>query len=408
MDTMTQAAMTSRDADTPSDARPVSPDILLVTELYPPAIGGSAVLFENVYGRLEHESVVVLADADKSAGPDSKRGKVWIERGPLAYDIWGLMSGRALRHHWGVASQIKRIGKRGSTIVHCGRTLPEGLGAWLARMRGGPAYACWAHGEDITMQMTTSREMAMLTRRIWNGSRVIFANSRNTARICEDADLHHRRVEVVYPGTDVERFKPGLDAAELRARYAPPDAPLMLSIGRFERRKGFDLSIRAVAKLRDALPDLRYVIVGGGPDDEYLRDLIESEKVGDRVTMAGRVPNEELPLFYSACDLFVHPNRIEGVDVEGFGIVFMEAAASERAVIGGDNGGVPEAVARDETGLLVSGTDLDELAAAIKRLVDSPELRERLGKAGRQRVVDSFTWDVAARRMAQIHQETKA
>ncbi len=380
--------------------RPTRPDLLLLTDLYPPFVGGSAVLYENLYSRLADRTVVVLTDEVMSAGPDTRRGNVWIERRAIASACWGLIRFSALRHHWKVASHIKALADRKHTFVHCGRILPEGLAAWLARKRRGPRYACFAHGEDLTMQLNSSRELRMLTYRVAHGASAIFCNSNNTAGMVRDLGVRDERIRVIHPGVDPDEFRPGIDGSAFRQRYAPDGEPFMLSIGRLEPRKGFDLTIRAIAKLRERIPKVRYLIVGGGQDSDRLASLVRDLKVEENVFMTGKVPGGDLPRYYAACDVFVHPNRIEGVDLEGFGIVFLEAAATERVTIGGDSGGVPEAIAQNKTGLLVSGTDVNELASAMERLITSPQLREEMGKRGRQRVLEGFTWDAAAAKMA--------
>jgi phosphatidylinositol alpha-1,6-mannosyltransferase len=130
-----------------------------------------------------------------------------------------------------------------------------------------------------------------------------------------------------------------------------------------------------------------------------LRGLATELGLDSQVSFVGSVPADDLPAYFAASDLFVHPNRIEGQDFEGFGMVFLEAAAAGRAVIGGRSGGVPEAIDEGRTGLLVDGTNVDELTEAIRRLVDNPDLRQSFGAAGRARAVDYFTWDRAARQV---------
>lgn len=378
---------------------PVLPPIVLVSELFPPAVGGSAVLFDNIYSRLSMP-VTVLTDAIRCGGNDRQRGNLRIERAAVSCSNWGIRQRGALKHHWALASKIKSLGKRGNTLVHVGRTLPEGIAAVLAKWRGGPRFATWAHGEDLALAKT-SRELAWLIRRVCSSAAGVFANSRNTARMCYELGVPESKVHLIYPGVDPQRFHPGVDGSDLRARLAPHGAPLLVSIGRLQRRKGFDLAIRAVAKLLPSQPNLRYAIVGGGEDMDYLRSIVTELGLERVVTLTGAVPYDDLPRYFAAGDVFVHPNRIEGVDVEGFGIVFLEAAATGKPVIAGNTGGAPEAVASETTGLLVSGTDVDELAKAMQTLIADANLRSKLGTAGRQRVLEQFTWDIAARRMAE-------
>jgi phosphatidyl-myo-inositol dimannoside synthase len=157
--------------------------------------------------------------------------------------------------------------------------------------------------------------------------------------------------------------------------------------------------LRAVAVLRDRGCPIRYLIVGTGSDEVSLRALSESLGIAPYVVFAGEIDDRALPAHYAACDIFVLPNRVTGGDLEGFGMVFLEAAAMERPTIGGNSGGVPEAIDAPHTGLLVSGTDDRELADVVERLATNADVRRAMGRAGRRRVVREFTWDSAAERV---------
>jgi phosphatidyl-myo-inositol dimannoside synthase len=351
--------------------------LLLLTEHFPPAIGGSAVLFHGIYSRVHDAEVGVVTE-----GLNTPR--------------WGLCHPSALLHHLGVAFQLRRLAsRRNRGVVHCARALPEGVAAMLSHLSGGPRYVCWAHGEDLAMAQG-SREYTILTKLVYRYAAAALANSRNTAEMLESLGVPSEKIHIVYPAVDPERFHPGVDGAAVRARYAGPDDIVLLSVGRLQRRKGHDVAIRAMAALRDDLPQLRYVIAGNGEERDRLEGIVSEEKLGDRVFFAGAVSDDELPAHYAACDIFLLPNRIDDGDIEGFGIVFLEAAATARPVIAGDSGGVPEAVERDRTGLLVDGASVDEVAAAIRRLALSECDRARLGSAGRTRVCDQFSWHRAA------------
>jgi phosphatidylinositol alpha-1,6-mannosyltransferase len=153
---------------------------------------------------------------------------------------------------------------------------------------------------------------------------------------------------------------------------------------------------------------VRYVIVGDGEERPRLEQLIAEHHLEDRVFFAGVVPPGELPAHYAACDIFLLPNRADGGDIEGFGIVFLEAAATGKPVIGGDNGGVPEAVERDVTGLLVNGADVGEVAGAIRLLASSEQRRQQMGQAGRNRARDRFSWERAAALVSEIQDDVAA
>ncbi len=216
--------------------------VLLVSELFPPAVGGSAVLFQGIYSRLEAE-VSVLTDGVPAGGPGFDwQGRLRVFRTPLATPHWGVRELAGLRHHVRVAARIRQLLPRRDGVVHCARALPEGLAAWFSRMTGGPPYVCWAHGEDLTTALT-SREFAALTRLVFLGAAAALANSRNTATLLARIGVPDEKIHVVYPAVDADRFHPQVDGRAVRRRYAERDQILLLSVGRLQRRKGQDVAI---------------------------------------------------------------------------------------------------------------------------------------------------------------------
>lgn len=375
------------------------PDILLLSELYPPAIGGSGVLLENLYSRLPGLDVRVLAD-----GQDGSRVQqgLSVDEVSMAAPDWGMVRPACLARHRRVARRVRELAPDRHTYVHCGRGLPEGLSAWWARR----PFVCWTHGEELGFA-STSRELTWLMRRIYARSSALLANSHNSARLLAAWGVPAEKVVVVHPGVDVNRFSPTVDPGDWRRRFAPRGELVVLSVGRLQRRKGHDLMLRALALWDDTDPPVRYVVAGDGPHREALEAEVQALELGDRVVFLGAIAEDALPGLYAASDVFAMPNRQDGVDFEGFGIVFLEAAASGRVSIGGRSGGVPEAIEDGVTGVLVGGTDPGELAAVVRRLA-RPEVRTAMGLAGRARVLREFTWEHGARRVAEVHERLTA
>ncbi len=377
--------------------------VLLLSELYPPAVGGSPVLFEAVYSRMAQTNVVVLADLMPGVARRVVSSPVTVVRASIATRRWGLFDTRAVFRYLQIVLRARRLGSRRDVIVHCGRALPEGVAAWISRCLGGPDYVCWSHGEDIGTALR-SRQLTWLMTRVYRDAAANIVNSHSTARMLEQLGIDRSSITVVHPGVDVQRFRPSpAGGAAIRQRFAARGETVLLSVGRLQRRKGHDLAIEAVSRLVAHTP-VQYLIVGDGEERQRLQKLALDCGVADRVHFLGEISADELPAYYQACDVFLMPNRIDAGDVEGFGIVFLEAAAAEKPSIGGRSGGVPEAVAEGETGLLVSGTDSDELAGAIAMLARSPEQRQALGRAGRIRVCRDFTWPRAAQQVEDLHQ----
>jgi phosphatidyl-myo-inositol dimannoside synthase len=372
----------------------------LVSEVFPPAIGGSGVLLENIYRRLPRP-VTVLTDGDPTTAVE-RRGPLTVHHVPMRAADWGLLRPSCLRRHLRVAGAIRRRSPTGGGVVHCGRGLPEGLSARLARIAGGAPYVCWTHGEELGFA-STSRELTALMRRVLADARVVIANSANSKGLLVDRwHLPDQKVHVVHPGVDTERFHPGENGHDLRQQFAAPGDVVFLSVGRLQRRKGHDTVIAALAQVRQVLPQVRYVVVGDGPERSALQEQACLAGVADITHFVGAVPEADLPRWYRVGDVFVLPNRADGVDFEGFGIVFLEAAAAGLPVVGGRSGGVPETMIEWETGRLVNGTDAGELAAVMSELTRSPEQRGWLGRAGRERAVTDFSWTRAAAQVADL------
>lgn len=379
-------------------------DILLVSDLFPPAIGGSAELFGNVYSRLRNIRTSVLTQRIPAGprGPAVPFGTIRERRSQRKR--WGVLHPEGLVQHALLAAQIRTSSGTGVSGVHCGRVLPEGFAALLARAAGARPYACWVHGEELGY-IDSSRELRHLARLVFGRARAVFANSANTASLLIRRGVPSHAIHVVRPGVDTERFRPAVqDGDGLRRRLAGDATFVCLSVGRLQRRKGHDLVLHALAGLRADFKDLRYVIVGDGEERPRLEAMTRQLALESVVRFEGSVAPEELPQYYAASDLLVLPNRVEARDFEGFGIVFLEAAASGVPVIAGRTGGVPEAVLDGETGLLVSGEDATELGSAIATLLKAPDRRAAMGMAARERVLREFTWQRAADEVAALHQ----
>jgi phosphatidylinositol alpha-1,6-mannosyltransferase len=202
------------------------------------------------------------------------------------------------------------------------------------------------------------------------------------------------------PGVDTELYHSGVDGTEVRRRYGLSDRPVIVCVSRLVPRKGQDALIRALPAIRERVPDVALLIVGGGPYRDTLQRL-----AGDLpVVFTGSVPWTDLPMHYAAGDVYAMPcrTRRRGLDVEGLGIVYLEAAAIGLPVVAGDSGGAPDAVREGETGYIVGGRDLTALADRLITLLTDPELARRMGKAGRTWVETDWRWDTQANRMATL------
>ena len=202
------------------------------------------------------------------------------------------------------------------------------------------------------------------------------------------------RVRVVPLGTDPDRFRPDPAAAEaFRLRRGLPDGPWLVTVARLVPHKGIDSGIRLLAALSAQYPHLRYLVVGRGPFEAELRRLAESLGVADRVHILSDVTDAELPAAYAFGDIYLGLSRPDGLDIEGFGISLVEAAACGLPVVAGASGGIADAVADGESGMLVDPQDVGAATAAVQQLLGCPALAQKLGAAGRDRVLRGFTWE---------------
>jgi phosphatidylinositol alpha-1,6-mannosyltransferase len=209
------------------------------------------------------------------------------------------------------------------------------------------------------------------------------------------------RSQVVLLGVDPQSLTPG-DATATRERLGLQGKSVLLSTGRLVPRKGVDTVLHALQRIRESVPALKYLVVGDGPDRERLERLARELRVADIVSFLGRVSDEERIELYRACDVFVLAAREERPDVEGFGLVLLEASACAKPVVSTNSGGVPEVVVNDKTGLITPANDAASLADTVLRVLSNPGFASELGQAGRRHVEERANWDSVARELNQL------
>ena len=277
--------------------------------------------------------------------------------------------------------------------IHCMKVLPEGLVAWGLRCLAGVPYLIYAHGEEIQMRLT-SRLLAWLLPPLYTGASAIIANSHHTKELLWEIGVRPDRIHVVHPGVDAALFQAKEEERQVvRRRHKLGEDLTLLTLGRLQRRKGQDMVIKALPRVRDEFPTVKYLIVGTGEEYEYLTQLAKSHGVSDNVVFVGSVADSERAGYYAACDVFVMPNRQIGPDVEGFGIVFLEAGAAGKPVIGGQSGGTGEAIRDGVNGVRVDGENVEAIAAAIIELLADSGKARAMGERGKRWVETTFTWE---------------
>ena len=367
---------------------------LLVTNDFPPKLGGIQSYLGELWRRLPPESFAVLTtpydgaaefDAEQPYRVVRSREPVLLPRPLLARRIDALAD------------------ETGADLVVLDPALPVGLlGPHLTR-----PYGVVLHGAEIAVPGRLPGTNLLL-RRVLRGAQIVVAAGTYPAAEGERAAGRELPVVQVPPGVDTARFGP-LDAAAraaARARFGlPVEGPLVLSISRLVPRKGMDTLIRAAADLAPGRPDLTVAIGGAGRDRGRLQKLVAETRAP--VVFCGRVADEDLPVLYGCADVFAMlcRNRWRGLEQEGFGIVFLEAAAAGVPAVAGQSGGAAEAVADGETGLVVDpSTSVPAAAAALARLLDDENRRRSMGAAARRRAEKEYAYDVLAARLAEALQ----
>jgi len=372
-------------------------NVLLVTNDFPPRRGGIQSYLENLVTELvaagEH-TVTVYAPTWKGAAEYDRAAPFEIVRHPTTLMI----------PEPSVARRMTRlVGDHDVDAVWFGAAAPLALLSPLARRAGATRVIASTHGHEVGWSMLPVARTAL--RRIGNDADVVtyisqYTRGRFAAAFGPDAAL-----ERLSPGVDVDRFEPDPVArARMRARYGLGDGPVVVCVSRLVPRKGQDMLIRGLPAIRERVPGTKLVVVGGGPHLAELQRLTQAFGVVEDVVFTGGVPADELPAHHAMADVFAMPCRTRGsgLDVEGLGIVYLEASATGVPVVAGDSGGAPESVLDGTTGLVVDGWDVGSIAAAVADLLADPDRAAEMGRAGRRWVVDEWQWRTKAQRLSQL------
>lgn len=367
---------------------------LLVTNDFPPRPGGIQSYLENLIAHLPADEVIVYA-------PRWKGCEEYDEAAPY----------RIVRHPTSLMLPTASVARRAAKLVRdndihtvwFGAAAPLAVLGPVLRRAGAQRIVASTHGHEVGWSMLPGSRQVL--RIIGETADVITFVSRYTRGRFASAFGRWGALEYLPCGVDVDRFSPNPVARqELRDRYGLGDAPVVLCLSRLVPRKGQDVLIEAMPQLIAAVPDVHLMIVGGGPYGDHLKKLAADRGVADRVTFTGSVPAAELAGHHCMADVFAMPTRTRGggLDVEGLGIVFLEASASAVPVVAGDSGGAPETVRDGETGIVVDGRDTDQVAAAVIDLLNDPERARAMGQAGREWTVGNWQWRHQAARLQQL------
>lgn len=376
----------------------MSARVLLITNDFPPRDGGIESYLRDFCARLDPENLVVLASSRAS----KEKLRAYDESLPY----------RVYRMRDSVLLPLPHVARRAAQIIRAeridtvwfGAAAPLGLLADACRRAGATRIVATTHGHEVGWSMLPlARQMLG---RIGKNSDVVTYISRYTRGRFATAFGPQTAFEHLPSGVDIERFSPDPEAGQkIRQHHGIGESqPLIVCISRLVRRKGQDMLIRSMPKVLEQHPGARLLIVGVGPLKRELEKLAAKLGVSEQVIFAGKVSYDDLPAYYNAASVFAMPARTRGrgLDVEGLGIVYLEAQACGVPVIAGKSGGAPETVIDGETGIVVDGVSQRSVATGLVEILDDPERAAAMGACGREYVVQSWTWEVMTARARRI------
>jgi len=365
---------------------------LLVTLDYPPQVGGVAVYYEHLAGEFPDGSALVLTIAEVNGKKNQETPGVirrallfksklfWPKWLPLLWQIWKITR----------QNKIK--------LIQIGQILPIGMAVFILNKFFKISYMVYCHGMDVMTAAQCPRKK-WLALKILKNAEFIVANSEFTKEKILEYGVRPQNVTIVYPCPNMKLRREVLpeEIEALRNKYGLLNKKIILTTGRLVERKGHDVVLGALHKLKELVPEAHYAIIGEGPMERAIKQMIKTLGLEDSVSLIGKVSDYELAAWYEICDVFVMISRqLKNEDAEGFGIVYLEANMFGKPVIAGKSGGVAEAVLDNETGILAEPTDQYEIISAIEKLLKNPEEAKRLGENGRRRVENEFQWNKQA------------
>jgi phosphatidylinositol alpha-1,6-mannosyltransferase len=386
--------------------------LLFTLEFPPNIIGGITTYYYNVCKNLPPDKIVILAPQFQDAQNFDGKHRFKIIRKKLLHKFpetlpkgfFGVMK-IVFSVRW--ISMFKYFVQTVKThdiqLIQVGQFLPVGTLAMIYKKRKNIPYIVYAHGIDILIPQKFMRKNTLL-KSIISHAKGIIANSNFTRNELIKLGAVPDKIKVVNPCPNMEantfsefRLRRIIDEQKLKNR------DILLTVGRLVERKGHDKVIEALPEIIKKVPNVIYLICGKGPHKKKLISLVNKNNLSDYVKFLGQLPQEDLTAYYQLCDVFIMPSRqLPNGDVEGFGIVFIEANLFGKPVIGGRSGGIPEAILDGQTGVLVNPIDIINIADAAIQLLTDKTLSQRLGQQGQIRARNDFDWKIQTEKIKEI------
>jgi phosphatidylinositol alpha-1,6-mannosyltransferase len=372
--------------------------ILCITNDFGPRAGGIETFVIGLIERLPAARVIVYTSAQNNSEPYDRK---WLE--DFGVEVVRDKA-KILLPTPGVAYCVNAlVRERDISTVFFGAAAPLGLLSKGLRRAGAKHIVALTHGHEVWWSKVWPFTLAMkiISRQV---NHLTYLGEFTRSAIAQSISENARQSMVkIAPGIDTDHFSPQ-DATKLRSELGLTKKKVIVSVGRLVHRKGQDVLIEAMPAIIEEVPDAHLLMIGEGPYRGYLETRVKSLGIQERVTFIGRIQYADLPEYICVGDIFVMPSRsrLAGLEVEGLGIVYLEASACGLPVIAGNSGGAPDAVLEGETGLVVDGTRKEEVAAATVELLLDSERSKAMGVRGREWIIREWRWDMWATRFAEL------
>ena len=382
-------------------------DILLAVDAYLPWSGGSRIYYDNLYRRLaEQHGLSVKVETSHCAGDAEYDGAHASSPLQIARRGERLIDCKLKRAPVLLRKMLRIMHSEASArpaAMHCGDLFPQDLaGLYLRRQRGVPLLV-FVHGDEISQTQARRLQPRVRDAIYRSADAIVSANTYAYERVTAIRESS-RGVRLITPGVDTHTFSPGDRPAWIARKYDLGSSPVILTVARLVKKKGHETVLRCLPAVLAQVPDAKYLIVGGGPEESRLKRLVEELNLAHAVRFTGDIPHHSLPDFYRAGDVFCMLNQRDAKgDIESFGMVFIEANACGKPVIGGRSGGTAESIVDGCTGLLCNPGDAPALSQALLLLLTNGGLRYRMGAAALERARKEFDWNLRARQLLQVH-----
>ena len=371
--------------------------VLLITEDFMPKPGGVSTFLHNLCLYSEAEIRVLASEViNRSDNFDPHQ----------PYSIFRVRQPRRL----GFLNLLNKAYRITSTfqpdVIFWGHATSVAIQAFWLKKRFGAPFAILVHSTEMNMSLHNdwlSRQMVLSSLK---GADLIFVNSRYTGHNVRKLKIRSEKISILNPGVNIRQFHPDVDVSDLIQRYNLADKKILLTVSRLVPKKNHVAVLRALPDVLTKVPNAMYLVIGNGPERNNLQLLCGKLDLSDHIIFLPHTTGQDLVKLYNICDLYImvsktaQTEKLTGppIDVESFGISFVEAGACGKPVIGGSSGGIADAVVDGETGLLVDPEDEEAIAEVIIRLLTDEVLARRLGDNGRRRVVEQFSWEKVASR----------